>query len=518
MVPEGVPGELRDDPVVLVGVLAAGTEHDVGGGPAFQALELFLDPRGLRREEAVPEALRGHPQRARRLSERSCARPRFPRADRVAAEDDPVEGDRAALEQVLERPAAADLDVVGVRAEAENAERVRGPARQLEAEHQLRVRKTGWTGPALEKPLDAAVESLAVDGQRAAQRLDRPVDVGVLVRVAHDERRHQDAALDRLLQHERPEGLRRASRRRRGRRRRGCTAVRRPRSGRRRRGPAPPPRCPDWRRCALPVERLDDALLLVDADRLDGRRQGVGLGAVGRREQEDAVLAVAQPAELHDRRAGRRGPTAEKPLAEAFAERRQVRPHAVESLRAPEVPAETGDHLVEDEQGAFGVAKPAQALEVARRRLPRGRRLEDEARDLLRVAPEERLDALEIVEAEARGSGPATLCGIPAAIGVVPMNQSSVEKNGWSLQMATRSRPVAARASLTAAVVTSEPFLANLTMSPGTTREQRLGALHLERRRAREVRAEPQRGGGRLDDARVARGRASPRAGPCRTR
>ena len=36
------------------------------------------------------------------------------------------------------------------------------------------------------------------------------------------------------------------------------------------------------------------------------------------------------------------------------------------------------------------------------------------------------------------------------------MNQSSLEKNGWLPQMATRSRPVAARASLIAAVVASE--------------------------------------------------------------
>jgi hypothetical protein len=49
------------------------------------------------------------------------------------------------------------------------------------------------------------------------------------------------------------------------------------------------------------------------------------------------------------------------------------------------------------------------------------------------------------------------------------MNQSSVEKNGCERQMATRSLPVAARASLIAAVVASEPFFANLTMSaPGT--------------------------------------------------
>lgn len=58
---------------------------------------------------------------------------------------------------------------------------------------------------------------------------------------------------------------------------------------------------------------------------------------------------------------------------------------------------------------------------------------------------------------------------MPAAIGVVPMNQSSVEKKGWSAHTAIRSRPVHARASLTAAVVTSEPFFANLTISAHAT-------------------------------------------------
>src|SRR5437879_13139444 len=55
-------------------------------------------------------------------------------------------------------------------------------------------------------------------------------------------------------------------------------------------------------------------------------------------------------------------------------------------------------------------------------------------------------------------------------MGVLPMNQSSVEKKECSAQIATMSRPVNARASLTAAVVTSEPFLANFTISPPLTR------------------------------------------------
>jgi hypothetical protein len=66
---------------------------------------------------------------------------------------------------------------------------------------------------------------------------------------------------------------------------------------------------------------------------------------------------------------------------------------------------------------------------------------------------------------------------MPADIAVVPMNQSSVEKNGWSRQMATSERPVTARASRTAAVVASDPFLANFTISAvGTVARNRSAA------------------------------------------
>ncbi|MNT74441.1 hypothetical protein D3C72_2132630 [compost metagenome] len=50
------------------------------------------------------------------------------------------------------------------------------------------------------------------------------------------------------------------------------------------------------------------------------------------------------------------------------------------------------------------------------------------------------------------------------------MNQSSTLKNGWSRQRMIMSRPVKARARRTAAVVTSEPFLANLTISAQGTK------------------------------------------------
>ena len=54
---------------------------------------------------------------------------------------------------------------------------------------------------------------------------------------------------------------------------------------------------------------------------------------------------------------------------------------------------------------------------------------------------------------------------VPRFIAVVPMNQSSKEKNGCCRGMQTKRRPVYARATFTAAVVTLDPCFANLTIS-----------------------------------------------------
>jgi hypothetical protein len=68
-----------------------------------------------------------------------------------------------------------------------------------------------------------------------------------------------------------------------------------------------------------------------------------------------------------------------------------------------------------------------------------------------------------------------TAAGTPASSGSVPTNQSCPLKNGWLLT-ATWSRPVAARASRTAAAVASEAFLVNLTMSAPVTKPRKSSA------------------------------------------
>ena len=65
---------------------------------------------------------------------------------------------------------------------------------------------------------------------------------------------------------------------------------------------------------------------------------------------------------------------------------------------------------------------------------------------------------------------PIVSSGIPLAIGVEPINQSSKEKNGCSAHLATSSRPVYALASFTAAETAVEPFFVNLTISTESMR------------------------------------------------
>ena len=89
----------------------------------------------------------------------------------------------------------------------------------------------------------------------------------------------------------------------------------------------------------------------------------------------------------------------------------------------------------------MGVAQALQRVQVARRRILGARRLEDQRGDAPGVLLEQRRGAGQIAVAEGRGQL-ADACGMPAFIAVVPMNQSSVEKNGWSAQHAIRSRPV----------------------------------------------------------------------------
>src|SRR5258708_36880311 len=108
-----------------------------------------LDPRLLRGKEAVAKAVHVDRGAAHALEEEAPARLGLAAALLVAAEHDPAHAQRRALgDQAQNGAAAANLDVVGMRAEAEQPER-RVARREGEAEH---ARLSRWRGPARARP------------------------------------------------------------------------------------------------------------------------------------------------------------------------------------------------------------------------------------------------------------------------------------------------------------------------------------------------------------------------------
>ena len=124
LVAEGVPGQVRDNSMVLVPVVARMSKDDVWTEVPGKALELVLDCGELRREIAVAKFM----QLDRTLG---CGAEEFPspasgfgRARSGRAPHNPTEfRTRLSPCQLRERSAAANLDVVRVSAETQNPER-----------------------------------------------------------------------------------------------------------------------------------------------------------------------------------------------------------------------------------------------------------------------------------------------------------------------------------------------------------------------------------------------------------
>ena len=129
-----------------------------------------------------------------------------------------------------------------------------------------------------------------------------------------------------------------------------------------------------------------------------------------------------------------------KPLP-YFTKRSQMRQNSMKGLGATQVPAEPGDHLIKDQEGAFLLAKLFDAAQVACIGRCGSLCLHYDAGDLARVPCKECAQIRKVVIPEFGGQ--LRDCRWDAAFtSVVPVNQSSMEKKGWSPQIATRSRPV----------------------------------------------------------------------------
>ena len=215
--------------------------------------------------------------------------------------------------------------------------------------------------------------------------------------VAHDERRCEQTARDRLLEEERAERL--------GRRSLGVSGAEE-----------------QARATSCHRETVLDAVASCDLDDSPPEKIASGVQRLDHGLVPDVAI-VAIPAArptcsapcVVERRKTRswswsRPPRAEmppsgerrqrKPVCDSLPPRREVGCDPMHLLRPAGVPAEPADVLVEDEERPVGADELLQAAQESLARLRRPLGLEDEARDLSGMPLEQRLDRCEVVVVE----------------------------------------------------------------------------------------------------------------------
>jgi hypothetical protein len=115
--------------MVLMSIVAAVRQDQIGIDSALEALEPLLDRGALEWKEAILESSNFHVERRGAAQKAEGAALGFACSARVAAEDDPVNGDASARgDQTEKRTAATDFEVIGMGAEAK--QRQWAPPRQ----------------------------------------------------------------------------------------------------------------------------------------------------------------------------------------------------------------------------------------------------------------------------------------------------------------------------------------------------------------------------------------------------
>src|SRR5690606_31609680 len=107
---------------------------------------------------------------------------------------------------------------------------------------------------------------------------------------------------------------------------------------------------------ALAIEVFDDRFVAIDSHGGDCRREPMRFAAMGGRQQKDArTIGVLQAAEAHELALPGQGGNRET-IGQRLAEAGKIRIDTIEMLRTVPVPAETGDHFIEDEQSPVFMA------------------------------------------------------------------------------------------------------------------------------------------------------------------
>src|SRR4029077_8739924 len=120
MIPECVPGKVREDSMVLVPIVSIVREDQVWA-KRLQPLEVLLDALALEREEAAPELFHDDLLPGDARQERSRAHARLSRAPALRAESHPLNVQVVVIaDQFQQRSTAANFDVIGMRTKAQN--------------------------------------------------------------------------------------------------------------------------------------------------------------------------------------------------------------------------------------------------------------------------------------------------------------------------------------------------------------------------------------------------------------
>src|SRR5690349_15284449 len=113
MVTVGIPRQIRDQPVILMPIVAIMGEYQVRRASRLQRFEELLDLITHIREKAVPERLYLDLLFGRSLQKLHRAGLRLDRPSFGSAEDNPVDTDvRVGFDKLQQRPPAADFEIV----------------------------------------------------------------------------------------------------------------------------------------------------------------------------------------------------------------------------------------------------------------------------------------------------------------------------------------------------------------------------------------------------------------------
>src|SRR5215469_2120744 len=121
VIPEGVPRQLRNQPVILMEIVAMVSEDEIGLKIALDRLHEFLDGPPLVREKTVAKASNYNARPSRCLEKQPRGLAGFSFSLRRGTENDPVELEIGIFpRQAKNRAAATDLNIVAVRAKTQN--------------------------------------------------------------------------------------------------------------------------------------------------------------------------------------------------------------------------------------------------------------------------------------------------------------------------------------------------------------------------------------------------------------